>query len=305
MYLSFVTGNVLQKFAKDRYNVVLYPQNNLFDHSVFDLKNNYYIFGKNSQNYNTANVIDLPEHMISLYNYNLCMTNNIIGYSTSNLKKFHINSIIFTHSGKPNYIKKEDAAILNNNLSRELKVFFNDTSYKSWGFKNNTHVIRYGIPRAFKKQNAVSDRKDILILNAENAIHNKQLLNMMQSQGYQCDSLDSFTHTSEELNSIFNNYKICIELAEHNISNLLAAIASGCKAVTIKTQMIDQDYSNIPGLYSFDSIASIIETIPTILAADLDTESSSKNVLQKFDFDIFADKINQLTKQANTEAFII
>ena len=75
-------------------------------HSFFISKFHYYLFNNNKKHYNIDNVIDLPNNYIPFYNYNLSCTNNIIGYTQNNFKNFHLNCIIFTHSGKPQFIKK-------------------------------------------------------------------------------------------------------------------------------------------------------------------------------------------------------
>lgn len=304
MYLSFITGNILQKFSPGKKNIIFYPQNNLFDHSLFELvDHNYYIFNDNKLNYNISNVIDLPKSYIDLYNYNLSITSNIISYSTSNLKRFHINSIIFTHSYRPHFIKKEDASILNNNLSREHKVFFSNEARDSWGMKNRSHVIKYGIPKAFKVIN--NDRpKDILILNLDKSIHNSQLHRILQSN-YSCDMLDSYQMDIEKINETYNQYKVCIDLAEHNVSNLLCSIAAGCKAVTFKTAMINNEYGKISGLYLAESPADIPELVDNVLKNNSNISDNSSQIADMYDFDIFAEAINDLIEQTNKEAFIL
>lgn len=305
MYLSFVTGNVLQKLSSNKKNIVLYPQNNLFDHAIFQLINNdYYIFSDNKTNYSIPNVIDLPRSHMSLYNYNLSITNNIIGYSTSNLKKFHINSIICTHSYRPHFIKKEDASILNSNLTREIKVFFSDNSRKSWGIENRYQTIKYGVPTDFQvlKNNRV---KDILILNFDKAMHNSQLLNMLKSKGYDCDTLDSCQMSSEALNKIFNEYKICIDLAEHNVINLLCAIASGCKAISLRTEMLSNDYGDVPGLYLINSPSEITEALSMLIEQKRDNSSDSSFIHSMFNFNKFSESLTNSINQINQEAFIL
>lgn len=304
MYLSFITGNILQKFSVKKKNIIFYPQNNLFDHSLFELDNNYYIFGDNNINYNMSNVIDLPKSYMNLYNYNLSLTSNIIGYSTSNLKKFHINSIIFTHSHRPPFIKKEDASILNTNLSREFKVFFSQGAYDSWGMKNKSSFISYGIPELFRANN--NDRpKDILILNFDKAVHNSQLYDVLKSNNYICDTLDSCQMNIETINNLFNQYKVCIDLAEHNIFNLLCAIAAGCCAITLKTPMLSNDYNNVPGLCMAETPADILGLIPGAIADTSKSATNSNQIKTMYDYTTFSTAIKHLIEQTNQEAFIL
>lgn len=303
MYLSFTIGNILQKFSTNRKNIVYYQQNNLFDHSLFALDNNYYLFDNNQTSYGISNAIDLPGRMTNLYNYNLSLTNNIIGYSTSNIKNFHINSIIFTHSYRPHFIKKEDASILNNNLSRELKVFFSENAKMSWGINKRSSVIKYGIPKAFNVVNKNRD-KDILILNFDKAVHNQQLLMALRSNEYSCDTLDTCHMPIDDINNKLNEYKVCIDLAEHNIINMLCAVSAGCKAVTIKTAMLNNDYRDVPGLHLLDSPSDILDNIPTILKNNENIENQSETVSNMYSFETFSNNITSFVNEINQEAFL-
>jgi hypothetical protein len=306
MYLSFITGNILQKFCKDNYNVVYYPQNNLFDTMLMSIRqHNYYLFGENQKDYNMSNVIDLPPSYIKLYNYNLCCTNNIIGFTSNNLKQFHLNTLIFTHSYKPPYIKKEDALLMSQRLERETKIFFSENAKQSWNLMGGSLVIKYGIPTDFKIIKSSSDRKDILIINTENLPHNQQLYQAIISKGYSCDIVNSITNNSKTINNKFNEYKICIDLAEHNIANLLCAISSGCVGVSIKTPMLMNDY-NIPGLILVDSINTLLDSINDLLTIpDTEKEAFSAEANSVFNFNTFSKNIDGLMLKANMEAFIL
>lgn len=303
MYLSFTVGNILQKFSKDKKNIVYYQQNNLFDHNLFELENNYYLFNNKQNNYEIQNVIDLPQTMIHLYNYNLSLTNNIIGHPTSSIQNFHINSIIFTHSYRPNFIKKEDASILNKNLARELKVFFSENAKNSWGVNQRSEVIKYGIPKSFQVINKDRD-KDILILNFDKAIHNQQLLTALRSKGYSCDTLDTCRMPISDINIKLNEYNVCIDLADHNVINMLCAISAGCKVATIKTEMLNNDYDEIPGLYLLDSPSDILDNISTIIKNDDSIEKKSEIVSNIYSFDIFSNNITRFINEINQEAFV-
>lgn len=309
MYLSFINGNILQKFSQDKYNIIYYPQNNLFDYSLMaNDEYNYFIFGNNQKDYHSANVIDLPQDYISLYNYNLSITNNIIGYTTNNLKHLHLNTIIATHSYKPNYIKKEDALLINKRLTKEIKIFFSDRAKESWGINENTRVIKYGIPEVFNIETKQVDRKDVLVLNYENMPHNQQLYQAIKNEGYSCDISSSCTDSSlKDINNKFNEYKVCIDLADHNIFNLICSIAAGCSAVSIKTPMLHYDYSGVNGLFLVDSISSVVSQIKSIIDSSDDGQSkhNSATALNTFNYNNFKNSMKTLITQANSEAFLL
>lgn len=307
MYLSFINGNILQKFSQDKYNILYYPQNNLFDYSLMiNDEYNYFILGNNQKDYHRANVIDLPQDYISLYNYNLSITNNIIGYTTNNPKKLHLSSIIATHSYRPSYIKKEDALLINKRLNKETKIFFSDRAKESWGLNENSHVFKYGIPHTFNLKTKLEDRQDVLILNYENMPHNQQLYQAIKNEGYSCDISSSCTDSSlEDVNNQFNKYKICIDLADHNIFNLLCSIAAGCSALSIKTLMLHHDYSGVGGLFLVDSISSVVSNIKSIIdTTNEKIQHNSETILNLFNYNTFKHSMTTLITKANSEAFL-
>jgi hypothetical protein len=306
MYLSFITGNVLEKFTDDKHNIIYYPQNNMFDHLLANINDHsYYIFGENKDNFQIANIINLPNSLVSLYNYNLSITNNILGYASNNLKHLHLNSIICTHSHKPSYIKKEDSLLMDQRLSKEIKVFFTESSKESWRISTGS-VIKYGIPELFSNEVLVENRKDVLILNFENTPHAKQIQQALLNSNYSCDIMDSCSVNTKEISKQFNNYKVCIDLSEHNIINLLCAIAAGCETITMMPQILASEYTDLDGLVFIESISQIGDAIQSVLAiSDERRQQNRDQVLERFSFNNFKTQFNSLITRANTEAFVL
>jgi hypothetical protein len=307
MYLSFVTGNILQKITEDNYNIIYYPQNNIVDHCISAIdKHKYYMFGGNSLNYKIDNMIDLPDQQLSLYNYNLCITNRLLSYTNNpSIKQFHLNTIILTHSYKPQNIKKEDTVLMNQRLKREIKVFFSESAKNSWRLDNSI-AIKYGIPKTFQYTNDVSKRKDVLILNYDNLPHAQQIQAALINKNYSCDIMNSCKTPIEDINSTMNNYKVCIDLAEHNILNLLCGIASGCTGVTIKSPSTSEEYSNINGLTFISNIEEIFPALSQVLdIGDDERKNNSESILKEFDFNDFSNIMSNIIQKANREAFIL
>jgi len=307
MYLSFVTGNILQKIAEDTYNIIYYPQNNIIDHCISAIdKHKYYMFGSNRLNYKIDNMIDLPDQHLSLYNYNLCITNRLLSYTTNpSIKQFHLNTIILTHSHRPPNIKKEDAVLMNQRLKKEIKVFFSEGAKNSWRLDNSI-VVKYGIPRIFQCVNDVSKRKDVLILNYDNLPHAQQIQAALINKNYSCDTMNSCRMPMEEINSTMNNYKVCIDLAEHNILNLLCGVASGCTGISIKPPTTSEEYSNINGLTFISNIEEILPALSQVLdIGDEERKNNSDSILNEFDFTNFSTIMSNIIQKANREAFIL
>jgi hypothetical protein len=306
MYLSFITGNILEKFTDDKHNIVYYPQNNMFDHLLSSLDDHmYYIFGQNKNNYRTNNIINLPNNLISLYNYNLSITNNILGYTSNNLKHLHLNSIICTHSHKPPYIKKEDSLLMDQRLTQETKVFFTESSKESWRTSNG-HVIKYGIPEIFVNNTPSEKRRDVLVLNFEDTPYAKQIQQALVKNNYSCDIMESCSMSTQEIAQKFNNYKVCVDLSEHNIINLLCAIAAGCSTITMTPQILAVEYADLDGLIFIESANQIGETIQSVLPiSDEQRKNNRDQVIERFPLQNFKTQFNSLINKANMEAFIL
>lgn len=309
MYLGFTVGNVLQKFAGEPYNILYYPQNNCFDHSLMAIDEHKYFSIINNQAkpvLSTPNLINIHSHDLSLYNYNLAINSNIIGHSQNNtMKNFHLNSIICTHSIKPNFIKKEDLALINQKLQRDAKIFFSEAAWASWKL-HNSNLIRYGIHTDFQILNSWDERnKDVLIINTDGSPYGQQIAGALKSINLSGDILNSLSMSIGSLNHLMNQYKIIIDLAEHNIINLLCGIAAGCVGITMSHQTTTIEYENINGLIFIDQPDQLVETIKNAVVEKYDIESNSTDIKNKFQFDRFAELFNSIILKANKEAFIL
>ena len=102
-------------------------------------------------------------------------------------------------------------------------------------------------------------------------------------------------------------YKICIDLADHNIFNLICSIAAGCSAVSIKTPMLHNEYSSVGGLFLVDSIASVVSQIKNVidLTNDENSERYSHQVSNIFNYDTFKNSMKTLITRANSETFLL
>lgn len=308
MYLGFATGNVIQKFIPDIYNIIYYPQNNLFDYLIGNIAYNYYILVNKNQKCFIDNMAYITSDMVGLYNYNLSITNNILGYTTNNIKHFHINSLIFTHSHKPEHIKKEDSVLMDQRLTNEHKIFFSESSRQTWRLTKNTYVYNYGIPTVFEKTLQYPERKNVLILDLENTTYAKHVYQLLKNAGVETDIINTFDGNMLEINQIYNKYKICIDLAEHNIINLLCAVGSGCHGITIKNPMLFENYKHVNGIEFANNIDNIVALINSILN-NPDNDSMSTNnsieVKKQYDYDSFEKMTRSIIEKANNEAFVL
>jgi hypothetical protein len=304
MYLSTITGNILNKFNNQPINILYEPQRNLFDVLLSECEINLFSSkGYNFLGLKNSHLTLLEGSQSDLFNYNVGMTNNIIGYSTQ--KKFaamHLNSIIFTHSYKPQQIKKEDMVLLDQNLAREMKVFFANDVAESWRL-NNRLVYNYGIPldKFYQEQNVRDNR--VLLLNLEQSPNIEPLAQFLHSHNIQVDILTELHFDVDILRELFNKYAVCVDLGDHNIVNLLTAIACGCKGVTYATPMIMNNYASVPNIYTARTVQDLITSIKQALESSL---VEYKNYFEShFPFETFKQNTINLINKANNEAYII
>jgi hypothetical protein len=110
----------------------------------------------------------------------------------------------------------------------------------------------------------------------------------------------------ENINNMLNNYKACIDLAEHNIFNLLCGIASGCTGLSIRSPTTSEEYLNVNGLTFLNSVEEIFPVLSQVLdIGDEERKNSSDDILKKFDFNNFSSKMSNIIQKANREAFTL
>jgi hypothetical protein len=305
MYLSKITGNILNKFNNQPINILYEPQRSLFD--LLLSESGFRLFSPKTYNFlglKESNMTLVDNNQEHLFNYNLGITNNIIGYSTH--KRFaveHLNAIIFTHSYKPQQIKKEDVVLLDQNLRRDTKVFFSQDVADSWRL-NNRVVYNYGVPtnKLYPEKKVRSNK--VLLLNFEKSPNIEPLAQFLHSQGLEIDILTEIHFDIDLIRDLFNQYSVCIDLGEHNIINLLCAVACGCKVITYATPMIINNYTNTPNLYMARTVQDLISVAKQALISPL-TETYTTHLELNYNFEKFKNHTSNLINQSNNEAYII
>ncbi|MEX0597210.1 MAG: hypothetical protein WD512_11980 [Candidatus Paceibacterota bacterium] len=304
MYLSKITGNILNKFNGQKINLLYEPQRNLFDLMLSEV--GFDLFASKNYNFSglkESNLRLLNNDQEDLFNYNVGITNNIIGYSTQ--KRFstqHLNTIIFTHSYKPNQIKKEDVVLLDQNLVREMKVFFSKDIAESWKL-NNRYVYNYGIPLDKLYDGKEVRSTKVLLLNLEQLPNIEPLAQFLHGHGIEIDILNEIHFDIDIIRELFNKYEVCIDLGDHNIINLLCATACGCKTVTYSTPMIMSNYSQTPNLYTAKTVQDLITAIKQAVVSPV---SEYQPYLEyNYSFNKFKQSTTNLINQANDEAYIL
>lgn len=306
MYLSKITGNILNKFNNQTINILYQPQRNSFDLILSECGFNLFI-GKAYKYTQTrhSKIRQVTEEESDLFNYNVGISNNIIGYSGQKIfSALHLNSLIFTHSYRPKQVKKEDLVLINDNLSKEKKIFPTTKIANNWDLISGKIVVPYGIPtEKFYIDNEVKRSDRVLLLNFENQPSMENFAKILSDNGLEVDIITEFNCNIDLVRELFNRYKVVVDINDHNISNLLCASACGCQTITYMTEMITSNYSDLPNLFLAKSIKDIIDKCKYCLNEK--TISSKEYIENNFPFEPFKNKIIDMINEANREVFIL
>ena len=312
MYLTQPIGNILQKFNNQNINIFYEPYHNMIDIMLAQCELDLYAFdtdlvGKEiSLNLGSLNFC-YPDQ-VDLFHYNMAISNNILSYASN--QKFipaHLNTIVFVANNKPAQLKKEDLLLMDNNLSRVTKVFFSAQQVESWKF-NTAETIPYGISlESFYITNPTETRnKKALLLNF-NKVNNDGIRILSQILGNNNISFDVLTelpYSSQRIREIFNEYSLCVELSEKNISNVLTSISCGCLGLCYDANDLGMAYSSVPNLYFGKTIYDMANGVATLLQNEL-VQDHTDYFNSNFNFNTFKNKIKNLTSKLNKETFYL
>jgi hypothetical protein len=300
MQLNLVTGNVVSKaLNKNTKNILYEPKYNLLDNIVFNTNYKFYIFGNNSFDYQTPNVLNLPERLYGVYNYSMHVSYNIEKYIENNhiTKNFHVPGIIIIDPNIKSY-KKEDKYILCQKIKNYHKIFLSNESFEYLGKPTKSYVIPIGIPtNIFSSVIDNKNRsKDVIIIN-DNVVA-QQLKQTLENINLTCDIIDIKFKNSEALNNIFNRYKYCIDTTDDNYINLLCAISSGCRGISTAPSAIP-----CPLIVYANDINDIVKAI-----TDESNKPDHSLILEylktNFPYEEFYRKINSIFSTVDKEVFI-
>lgn len=311
MYLTQPIGNILQKFNNQTINLYYEPYHNMIDIMLGLCDINLYTFDNELVSNDIGTNLSLSfcrSEQIDLFHYNMAVANNILSYASN--QKFvpaHLNTIVFVANNKPAQLKKEDLLLMDNNLSRVTKVFFEQKQAESWKFKNY-ELINYGVPSDhFYVSNPYETRnKKALLLNF-GGINNdgiRILSQILQSNGVPFDVINQLPYNTEKIREIFNQYALCVELNERNISNVLVSIACGCIGLSYDANGLGTSYTSVPNLYFGKTIYDIANGVISLLS-NQQPQDHTDYFKKNFDFAQFKDHITNLIKNLNKGTFYL
>lgn len=301
-----MTSNVLHKQLVNETNIIYYTSNSLFDHILYLIDNNYFVFA------DVPSVSDnckcLRESHIDMYDYDMCCSNGVLSYKDrSNLSSaMHINNLFLEHNYRASNLKKEDLYIVNQNLSKIKKVFFNSYMSQSWGL-NNSLVLEYGVPVDQFIPLDSEPEKEVLILSSNNqAIAGQLQQHIMNNLKLQADCVESFGFAEiGQVNKLFNQYKIFINLTNNMIDSLCAA-SSGMDVLALaQVDPNDNKLNGVPNMQNYMNVNDIVAAIEAKVKNAAKNNNANTYIKNNYSFDKFKMGMQSVFDTVKREACVL
>ncbi len=300
-----MTSNVLHKQLVDETNIIYYTSNSLFDHILYLTDSNYFVFA------DVPTISDnckcLRESHIDLYDYDMCCSNGITTYKDrSNLASaMHISNLFLEHNYRASNLKKEDLYIVNQNLSKVKKVFFNDFTAKSWGLQNSL-VVEYGVPVDQFVPLDSEPEKEVLISTSNQAIAGQLQQYIINDLKLQADCVESFGFADIlHVNKLFNNYKVFINLTNNMIDSLCAA-SSGMDVLALaQIDPNDNKLNNVPNIKNCLHVNDIAAAIEAKVKNATKNNNANTYIKNNYSFDKFKEEMQGVFDTVKREACVL
>lgn len=280
---SIITSNIISQSYRDKkiINVLFKSTNSLMDQIFFESKNINFFDQKYIQN--------------SIVNYDCLLTCDPLEHSSivNKFKPLHIKNIVYIIYDYPNFLKKEDRFLLQNQIVNTYKLIASSDLQQTWNLANS-QLLPYGIPANQNISNLYN--KDVLVLNLDNNPAINNIFGVVKQSFANSDILHNIFDDMDlqKIYQIFSNYKVIIDL--HSIVNGLVALESGSYLITNK------EYLTNDGAFILKDVNTLIQDIKTLLESE--NKVNERQVSAKYNFDKFESKLTQNILQFISEPFI-
>lgn len=296
-----MTSSVINNVLHQKIDNILYePSLSLLDNIIYELSYYFFVFSSNEPNQqyraNVPNVISLFGYNQDIYDYRFMLSNDLERNAQHGTlaQAYHINTALIINAVK-NY-KKEDRHIISQNLRNTYKIFLNNAAYEALGQPNKSFLIPVGVPNLFNIVDPKANRKPVAILDRVGV--GGQIQQLFAKDNIDCDIINPMSGLNiKGLNYVFNKYSTIIDLSDYCNINLLCALASGCRAITLQS-----NYTDCPLIEKYNDIETIVSE--TIKNKSLDIEKTKDYIHNYHNFDRFIDAINNIFQNIDKEAYI-
>lgn len=303
-----MTSSVIQQMIDQEINVIYYPTLSLFDHILFLTDNNFFVFSNNLKSC-ADNCRCIDSDFIDIYNYDLCVSNSIVSYRQrcENLAKgFNVGPIIFEHNLPDAGLKKEDRFILNTQLHKVKKIFFDADIEKIWDI-SNASCYAYGIPtNHFIPIPDIEKIKTVLISSSDqtnaHVLGNQLKEHLETNLELKCDIASNVAELNiDSVNKSLNQYEIFIDLNNRPVDCLCAASA-GLRTIGLSNL---KNLDKVPNINQVNTIQDIVNIIPQVNSQDINSEQTRNYIDEHFNFIKFKNTINSIFKNIKREAKVL
>jgi hypothetical protein len=305
MRLNIMTSNVLHKQLVDETNIIYYTSNSLFDHILYLIDNNYFVFADVPTASDNCKCV--RESHIDLYDYDMCCSNGITTYKDrSNLSSvMHISNLFLEHNYRASNLKKEDLYIINQNLSKIKKVFFNNYTAQSWGLQNSL-VVEYGVPvDQFVPLNS-QPKKEVLISASNQAVAGQLQQHIINNLKMQAECVEGLNFADiPYVNKLFNNYKVFVNLSNNMIDSLCAA-SSGMDVLALaQVDPNDKKLYNVPNIKNYSNVNDIAAAVEARIKNATKNNNANTYIKNNYSFDKFKEEMQGVFDTVKREAHVL
>lgn len=282
--------NIAYKNIDEHINVLYTPTNTAFDLLVKMLDIDLYNFDNKFHN----------------YYYDLFWSNNFLSHTQNTLafsKQAHILDLVWFHDRPPLKFKKEDIALVRNQLQFTRKIFASNDTAASWGYDSTQHsIIEYGLPIKPEYEN-IPKTESVLVINFNNNNEINNFYEHIKSSNTSAQIISGLKHITsiDMLYEIMSKYKVVIDI--YNPLTTLIAAYLGCKTITATNQPI-----SIKGVTRLLDYSSINNVLPSVLDDNLSDEDIVNNqqwIKQNHNFEQFESTTTNLLTQIKNEEFFV
>lgn len=282
--------NIAYKNIDSHINVLYAPTNNTFDLLVQLLDIN----------------ISYVNSPASNYYYDLFWSNNFLDHTQQTIqlsRQLHLIDILWFHANPPLKFKKEDIALVRNQLQKSKKIFPDLATMKSWGFDGEDGIIiPYGIPTKTEFEN-IEKTESVLVMNPNN---NQDIVSLYEHIKTAIPTAQTIS-SLQNINSIdllyatMAKYKVIIDI--YNPLNVLIAQYLGCKSITSTNQ--PAELKGITQLFNYSTINQVLTSVLNDALNDEDVRGNQAWIRANHNFDTVSNSINQILYTIKSEEFFV
>jgi hypothetical protein len=295
MRLNFIAENIVANLTanQNKVNIIYDPIGSMLDHIIFELPYHFYVFGNNTTNFYRNNVVDLPNRLYDIYNYNLYVSHSIEKIAGENLATaYQIPAVVLIDQIKQ--YKKEDRHIINQKTKHVTKIFLSDDAYESMNRPEKSFVLNPGIPTP--NDTLLSQPKNNGVLFLDSTPITQQLKQLLESQNVDCHIISLNTNI-DNISNIISQYKFCVDFSINYKTNLLYALSLGAQPITL-----EHNPKFCPFIQHIRTPQELLHSIaePTMLADNKHREYLNMH----HNYITFIDKLTDIFKHLSKEVFI-